>query len=163
MAWRKVRGESTNWQMGVAAAPEMSLRTCSGPAPPTAARGIHAAHLATASPASPFPAALLGSEAAQTSKLLLLPAPGFAESGSQPGLGVAALAARRGRGRDSEWIGRRWTAAAIGFSAPGSLRRAVRGRGKDNSGCRNVIAVAYVRPVSVGPDHLMGLRRWRSC
>lgn len=105
-----------------------------------------------ASPASPFPAALLGSEAAQTSKLLLLPARGFAESGRQPGLGVAALAARRGRGRDSEWRGRRWTAAAIGFSAPGSLRRPCAAGAKDNSGVPNVIAVAYVRPVSVGPE-----------
>lgn len=111
--------------MGVAAAPEMSLRTCSGPAPPTAARGIHANHLAAAD-AAPFVSpegddeedggagvGLL--EAAHTSKarrLRPLLALGFAGSGSQLGLGTGFAAGRgRARARARVWIGRRWTAA----------------------------------------------------
>ena len=72
--------------MGVAAAPEMSLRTFSGPTPPTAARGIHAAHLAAAdaavflSPEEEGAAGVAGSEAEHTSsprRALLFPALGF--------------------------------------------------------------------------------------
>jgi hypothetical protein len=115
--WRKVRGLSTNWQMGVAAAPEMSLSTCSGPAPapPAAARGIHSAHFAAADAAALPPsgdegAAGAGDDAEQTSsarRLPLLRAPGFGR-GSQLGAAFAA-----GGLRTSEWRGRRWTAAAI--------------------------------------------------
>jgi hypothetical protein len=123
-----VRGESTNWQMGVAAAPEMSRRTCSGPTPPTAARGIHAAHLAAAPFLSPEDddvegaAGVAGLEAEHTSRArraLLLPALGFAGRWSQLGL-VLVLAAGSAR----EWKGRSWT-AAIG----GSLHRRARAAG----------------------------------
>lgn len=105
--WRKVRGLSTNWQTGVAAAPEMSLSTCSGPAPalPAAARGIHSAHLAAADAAALAPpedegAAGAGGDAEQTSRarrLPLLRALGFAGRGSQLGAAFAA-----GGGRASE-------------------------------------------------------------
>lgn len=100
--------------MGVAAAPEMSLRTFSGPTPPTAARGIHAAHLAAAA-AAPFvspedddeegAAGVAGLEAEHTSKArraLLLLALAFAERWSRLGLAVV-FAAGSARG----WNGRR--------------------------------------------------------
>lgn len=121
-----MRGLSTNWQTGVAAAPEMSLSTCSGPAPapPAAARGIHSAHLAAADAAALPPPedegpAGAGDDAEQTSRasrLPLLRAPGFAGRWSQLGAAFAA-----GGGRASEWRGRRCTAAAIvGWGVGGS-------------------------------------------
>jgi hypothetical protein len=123
--WRKVRGLSTNWQMGVAAAPEMSLSTCSGPTAdpaPAAARGIHSTHFVAADAVVPsLPEgdgdAGAGADAEGTSRATRLPvlrAPGFAWSGSQ--LGAAFTA---GRGKANEWRGRRWTAAAIGWDVRG--------------------------------------------
>jgi len=95
-----VRGLSTNWQTGVAAAPEISLSTCSGPAParPAAARGIHSAHLAAADAAALSPpedegAAGAGGDAEHTSRVRRLPllrALGFAGRGSQLGAAFAA-------------------------------------------------------------------------
>jgi len=104
-----VRGLSTNWQMGVAAAPEMSLSTCSGPAAdpaPAAARGIHSTHFDAADAAAPSPPegegdAGAGEEDAQQrsrgTRLPLLRAPRFAGRGSQLG---AAFAAGRGRANE---------------------------------------------------------------
>ena len=113
---------STNWQTGAAAAPEISLSTCSGPAParPAATRGIHSAHLAAAVLSLPEDegAAGAGGDAEHTSRVRRLPllrALGFAGRGSQLGAAFAA-----GGRRASEWRGRRWTAAAIGWSVRGA-------------------------------------------
>jgi len=116
---------STNWQTGAAAAPEISLSTCSGPAParPAAARGIHSAHLAAADAAALSPpedegAAGAGGDAEHTSRVRRLPllrALGFAGRGSQLGAAFAA-----GGRRASEGRGRRGTAAAIGWSVRGA-------------------------------------------
>lgn len=121
--------------MGVAAAPEMSRRTCSGPTPPTAARGIHAAHLAAAD-AAPFlspevdaeeeGAAGVGLEleAAHTNKArrTLLPFALAFGGRSQLGLGVVLAA-----GRAREWKGRRWRAAIGGSTGEGSRQGEVGG------------------------------------
>lgn len=117
-----MRGLSTNWQTGVAAAPEMSLSTCSGPAA-APARGIHFAHFAAADAAAPSPPegegdAAAGGDAEQTSRAVRLPLlrpPGFAGMGSQLGAAFAA-----GRGRANEWRGRRWPTAAIGCDVRGA-------------------------------------------
>jgi len=106
--------------MGVAAAPEMSLSTCSRPAAdpaPAAARGIHSTHFDAADAAAPSPPEGEG-DAEQTSRATRLPllrAPGFAGSGSQLGAAFAAV-----RGSATEWRGRRWTAAAIGWDVRGA-------------------------------------------
>jgi hypothetical protein len=110
----------------VAAAPEMSLSTCSGPAAdpaPAAARGIHSTHFAATDAAAPSPPedegdAGAGEDAEQRSRATRLPllrSPGFAGSGSQLSAAFAA-----GRGRANEWRGRRWTAAAIGWDVRGA-------------------------------------------
>jgi hypothetical protein len=92
--------------MGVAAAPEMSLSTCSGPAAdpaPAAARGIHSTHFDAADAAAPSPPegegdAGAGADAEQRSRATpLLRAPGFAGRGNQLG---APFAAERGRANE---------------------------------------------------------------
>jgi len=111
--------------MGVAAAPEMSLSTCSGPATdpaPAAARGIHSTHFAAADAAAPSPPEGEGdagawADAEQRSRATrpLLRAPGFTGMGNQLGAAFAA-----DRGRANEWRGRRWTAAAMGWNVRGA-------------------------------------------
>jgi len=94
--------------MGVAAAPEMSLSTCSRPAAdpaPAAARGIHSTNFVAADGAASSPPegegdAGAGADAEQRSRATRLPllrAPGFAGRGNQLG---AAFAAERGRANE---------------------------------------------------------------